>query len=323
VGTASRFWNDDGTWQVALDGTVAEPGPLRVVGSGSGWRVELPVPDHSTITNVGPIVVDGSTVTLPPADYGATRRLTFDATAGERVALIMDGSPALRLRLPDGTSVGESGVWSYLTDLQALPTSGLYTLDLGGSSDPVTVRLARPQVVDVDADGSTVTLPAVSDPRVPREVVVDAAPGDVLVGDTWHGSDYCGVIVRDITSSGGARFRLYCDDPTSGEMNVRVWRAKVYPAALGTPTSVTADAVRQPLAFRFTTPVDGTYLDLALPWSLSDVGLAWLGTHYGVWNVNTDDVWFDDAGPHVLVVRPHSTYPTPLAGDVTLSISPD
>ena len=84
----------------------------------------------------GPITIDGPTVRVTTTTPGQDARLTFSATAGQRVTVrgtdIVNDGARLNLVGPDGTTQASvffcSGCGSAFIDTQVLATTGTYTL---------------------------------------------------------------------------------------------------------------------------------------------------------------------------------------------------
>jgi YD repeat-containing protein len=125
----------------------------------------------------GSITIGGSAVTMN-TNPGQPFELSFDGSAGQSVNLFVPSSTYDNLSVavfaPDGTSLASSsfvsGSSGNYIQIQALPTTGTYTIELIGESSPGTasVLLAIPTVLNysISVDGPavpvTVTTPGIS-----------------------------------------------------------------------------------------------------------------------------------------------------------------
>jgi YD repeat-containing protein len=125
---------------------------LRVQHSGTNVGSEtLQLTSAPDVT--GPITMDGAPVTTTTTKLGQDVRLTFSATAGQRVFVrannVTNPYATLYLVKPDGTNqtyttIANGSGTTYFIDTQTLPLTGVYTLwvHLDKSEGPVKEKLS-------------------------------------------------------------------------------------------------------------------------------------------------------------------------------------
>jgi len=135
---------------------------------------------HDDTTVTGTISIDGSAVTTGTTVAGQDAKLTFSATAGQRVVLyatsVTNPFAYLNLVRPDGSTQASIGLYNgsnAFMDTQTLATSGTYTLWVQHSGTGVGSETLDLDSVPADFTG-TLTIDG-SEVRVPDS-------GDTAVG---------------------------------------------------------------------------------------------------------------------------------------------
>jgi YD repeat-containing protein len=140
----------NGTYSIAVDPQGAATG-----------SVSLSINNASDVT--GTIAIDGSAVTSTTTAAGQDARLTFSATAGQRVVVfatsVTNPSANVYLVKPDGTNqtsfaINNIGGQTFFLDTQTLATTGSYTLWVKHITTNVGSETLRIASVPADLSGS-------------------------------------------------------------------------------------------------------------------------------------------------------------------------
>lgn len=161
-GTALNIYTSSGTFFMDTQ-TLLVGGPYTLwvehFGSNVGHET-LQLYDASDVTTT--ITPGGSAVTVTTTAPGQDARLTFSGTAGQRVSLLVNSvtnpSAIVYLVKPDGTNQTSMSITSYgssfFMDVQALATTGTYTLLVAHQSTYIGHETLQMYAVPTDITGS-------------------------------------------------------------------------------------------------------------------------------------------------------------------------
>ncbi|HEX5107373.1 MAG TPA: hypothetical protein VFV95_02965 [Vicinamibacterales bacterium] len=149
-----------GTYTVLVDPTSVNTGTVTVAA-------------YDLVDVTGPIVTDGTPVSVPITTPGQTGRFTFTGTTGQRIsvkltaAFGLGGKWPLALLKPDGSTLAQvnelgNGITGEFIDPATLPVTGTYTVLVDPTSvNTGTVTISAYDVVDLTGS-ITVGAPAIS-----------------------------------------------------------------------------------------------------------------------------------------------------------------
>lgn len=182
---------------------------------------------------IGTIAIDGAAVRVPASGItvlGQDARLTFNATAGQRIALqvtsVTNPSVTVNLLKPDGTTQASLGISNapgqvWFMDTQTLATTGTYTLwvkHLGTNTGSETLQLSSVPAdisLPITIGGASVRAPASGNTAVGQNasLTFTATAGQKmsLSISTTFASGTCTLSIK--TPNGGSLVIVTCQTP--------------------------------------------------------------------------------------------------------------
>jgi YD repeat-containing protein len=276
---------------------ISGPYTFFIQHSGNNFGSEtLQLYDSTDIT--GSIAIDGSAVTVGPTAIGQDVRLTFSASAGQRIVAyvtnVTNPSAGFNLLRPDGSQQRYMGLGNnpagqtFFMDTQTLATTGTYTLWINHSGTNVGSETVQLKSVTADITGP---------------ITIDGSA--VTVGPTAVGQD----VFLTFTATAGQRVVAYVtnvSNPSAGFLLVRPDGSQQYYMGLGNnPAGQTFYMNTQTLA------TAGTY----------KLWINHSGTNVGSETVQLKSVPADITGPITIDGSAVTVGPTAVGQDVFLTFT--